>query len=155
MAAFFFVVCLFDSDLYCYHISSLEMMWSRKPPPSTFYWFSRYWETYIRCFFCSRVGFVGPTCKDFVCTVVAVLTRPVWSPEIFSKCLWASAVYSAWKNSMTHPYLTHTSVSDAILSDYPSAAICHTATKWSGMLVGRFNLYCHPTSICLWHHRPT
>ena len=34
-----------------------------------------------------------------------------------------------------------------ILSDRPSADICHTATKCNGILVGRFNLYCHPTNI--------
>jgi len=33
------------------------------------------------------------------------------------------------------------------LSGYPSAAISHTATKWNGILVGRFNLHCHTTNI--------
>ena len=39
-----------------------------------------------------------------------------------------------------------TSMSDTILSDCPSAAIRHTATKCNGILVGRFNLYCHSTT---------
>ena len=35
----------------------------------------------------------------------------------------------------------------AFLSDCPSAAVCHMATKWNGILAERFNLYCHlPTS---------
>ena len=39
--------------------------------------------------------------------------------------------------------MEHTFMSDAILSDCPSAAIYHTATACNGILVGRFNLYCH------------
>jgi hypothetical protein len=33
--------------------------------------------------------------------------------------------------------------------DFLSAVICPTATKFNGILVGRFNLYCHITNICL------
>jgi len=42
-----------------------------------------------------------------------------------------------------------TSMSDAILSDCPSAVICRTATKFNGILAGRFNLYCHTNNIQL------
>ena len=45
----------------------------------------------------------------------------------------------------------HTSMSDDILSDCPSAAICRTATKCNGILVGRFHLYCPTISICHCH----
>jgi hypothetical protein len=38
---------------------------------------------------------------------------------------------------------------DAILSDCPSAAVCRMATKFNGILAGRFNLYCHITKIRL------
>ena len=41
------------------------------------------------------------------------------------------------------------STSDATLSDCHSAAICHTATKCNGIMVGRFSLYCHTTNIHL------
>ena len=51
--------------------------------------------------------------------------------------------------------LTCTSISDAILSNCPSAANCHTATTSNEILVGRFGLYCHTTNICLWHCGPT
>jgi len=44
---------------------------------------------------------------------------------------------------------------DTILSDCPSAAICHTATKRNRMLVGRFILYSHTTNIHLWCCGPT
>jgi len=37
-------------------------------------------------------------------------------------------------------------MSDAILSDCPSAANCHIAATCNGTLVGRFNLYCHTTN---------
>jgi len=37
-------------------------------------------------------------------------------------------------------------MSDAALSDCPSAAICHTATTYNGILMGRFSLYCHTST---------
>ena len=43
---------------------------------------------------------------------------------------------------MTRFCFIHASMSDAILSACRSAAICHTAAKCNGMLVGRFNFYC-------------
>ena len=52
---------------------------------------------------------------------------------------------------MTHVCIIRTSISDAILSDCTSAAICHMGSKCNGIIVGRFNLYCHSTNICLWH----
>jgi len=36
-------------------------------------------------------------------------------------------------------------MSDAILLDHPSTAICHMRTKFKGIFVGRFKFYC-PTS---------
>ena len=39
--------------------------------------------------------------------------------------------------------------SASILSDCPSAAICHMAKKCNGILVGRFILYCRTTNIHL------
>jgi len=59
------------------------------------------------------------------------------------------AIFSAWRNSITHLCFIRTSMSDAILSDCSSAVICRTATKFNGILVGRFNLYCHINNICL------
>jgi len=50
---------------------------------------------------------------------------------------------------MPHLCFICTPTSDAILSGCPSAAICYTTTKCNGILVGRFNLYCHSTNICL------
>ena len=51
--------------------------------------------------------------------------------------------------SASYLYLTCTSMSDAILSDCPSAASCCMATKCNGILVGRFCLYHHTTNIHL------
>ena len=48
--------------------------------------------------------------------------------------------------------LLHT---DTIVSDCPFAAISHMATEYNGILVGRFNLYCHTTTVLLWCHVPT
>ena len=56
-------------------------------------------------------------------------------------------------NSTPLPHMH--SMSDAILSDCPSAAICHMARKCNGILAGRFNPYCHTTNIHLWYHGPT
>ena len=36
-----------------------------------------------------------------------------------------------------------------------SVALCHMATKCSGILVSMFILYCHNTIIHLWYHGPT
>ena len=60
--------------------------------------------------------------------------------------------FSAWRNSVSHLFFICTSTSDTILSDCPSAVICSTAIKYNGILVRRFNLYCHTTNICLWCH---
>ena len=60
----------------------------------------------------------------------------------------------AWRNSKTYLCFTCISMSDAIGSDCPSAAICHTATTRNRLSVGRFNLYCHTTDVCLlWANR--
>ena len=67
----------------------------------------------------------------------------------------SGCLFSAWRNSVTPLCFIRTSVSDAILSNYPSAAICHTAPKCNGILVGIFNLYCHITNIYFWCYRPT
>ena len=84
---------------------------------------------------------------------LTVLTSTVWPPETFSKCQWMSmgTIFSAWRISVPHLCSIHTSISDAILSHCPSAAICCTVTICNRILVGRFNLYCHPTNIHLWH----
>ena len=47
------------------------------------------------------------------------------------------------RGEIAHLYFILISTSGAILSDGPSAAICHTATKCNRILAGRFNLYCH------------
>jgi len=57
--------------------------------------------------------------------------------------------FPAWMNSVTPLCFICISMSDTILSDCPFAAICHTATKCNGVLVGRFSLYCHITNISL------
>ena len=68
------------------------------------------------------------------------------------QCWWWSmcAIFPTWRNSVTHLCFIQTSVSDAILSDCPSAAISHMATTCNGILVGRFSLYCHTTNLCFW-----
>ena len=57
--------------------------------------------------------------------------------------------------SSPHLHFIHPFTSDAILSDCPSAAICHTTTTCSGILVGKFILCCHTTNIHFWCHEPT
>ena len=63
--------------------------------------------------------------------------------------------FSVWRNSVPHLCFICTSMSDAILTVCPSAAICLTETTWNGILVGRFNLYCCPSNIHFWHCGPT
>ena len=61
---------------------------------------------------------------------------------------------SAWRNWMTPFCFTCTSMSDIILSNCLSAAICHTATKFKGISVEGFYLYCHTTITHLWCSGP-
>ena len=88
---------------------------------------------------------------------LTVFTSTVWSPWTFSKCWWMSegAIFSTWRNSMTHLWFICISISDAVLSVCPSAAIWHVATKYKGILPGRFNIYCRITNFCLWCCGPT
>ena len=55
--------------------------------------------------------------------------------------------FSAWRNSVWYLCFICTSISHTIESVCPSAAICHTATKSNGILVRRFNPYCHTANI--------
>ena len=57
--------------------------------------------------------------------------------------------FSAWRNSIPHLCFICTCISHTLLSDLPSAAICCTIATCNVILVGRFNLYCHTTNICL------
>ena len=81
-------------------------------------------------------------------TTTSVCSQPLFGLHKHStsvnECQWV-VFFSAWRNLMM--YLICTSMSDAILADFPSAATCHSITKCNGILVGRFNLWCHITSI--------
>ena len=73
-------------------------------------------------------------------------------PSVFNKCKWmsVSAITTDFLHAETRFYFICTSTLGAVLSDCPSAAICHichTATKWNRILAGRFNLYCSTTDI--------
>ena len=92
----------------------------------------------------------------------ALSTNSLYSHPLFglhkhsastNECQWMQ-FFSAWRNSMTHLLFICTYMSDVIPSDCSSAAICHMATKYNGILVGRFNLYCHTTNIYLWCYGP-
>jgi len=74
-----------------------------------------------------------------------IVLTSLWYPQMFSEHWRMSmgTIFSTWRNSVTHLCFMHTSMSDTTLSDCPSAVIWHTATKCNGILVGRFNLYCH------------
>ena len=87
---------------------------------------------------------------------LTMFTSTVWSSETFSKHQWMSvgAICSACRNSVLHLCFIHASMSDTILSEYSSAAVCHMATKRYGILVSRFSFYCHTTNICLCHCGP-
>ena len=84
-------------------------------------------------------------------------TTSVCSHPLFGLHWWMSmgAIFSAWRNLVPPLYSIHTSMSDAILSDCPPTAICHKAKKYNEILTGRFNFYCHPSTIHLWCCGPT
>jgi len=70
---------------------------------------------------------------------LTVLTSTLWSPSMFSKHQWMSvgAFSSIWRNSTTHLCFFCTSTSKIILSDCPSAAICHTSKTSASDIVSR------------------
>ena len=63
------------------------------------------------------------------------------------ECQWVSFFHTELFNStpLLHPHF-HVR--------HHCAAIGHMATKCKGILLGRFNLYCHATYIHLWHRGP-
>ena len=61
-----------------------------------------------------------------------------------------SAILSMEELNSTSLLLIHF-MSDAILSDCSSAAICHTATKCNEILLGCLNLHCNTITACLCH----
>jgi len=63
-----------------------------------------------------------PHCAHIHCLVSIDILQVLMN---VSGCLF----FPAWRNSMTYLFFTCTSMSDTILSDCPSAAICHTATR--------------------------
>ena len=81
------------------------------------------------------------------CTITAAemqhpLSSSVWPPETFSKHWWllVGSIFSTQRNLVPDFCFINTSMSDVILSDCPSAAICCKAIKCNGILVRRFNL---------------
>ena len=75
---------------------------------------------------------------------LTVLTATVWSPVNVNGChFFHMEEFSDTPLLHTHFHVRH------LLSNHPSAAICHTATKCKGILVRRFNFYSHSTNICL------
>ena len=70
---------------------------------------------------------------------ITVLTSTVWCLSVLSKHRWISTgtIFPIVRKSVTHLWFICTFISDAILSDCPSAAICHTTTTcneywWEG-----------------------
>jgi len=67
------------------------------------------------------------------------------------------AIFSSWRNQIPHLYFICNSMSGAIVSDCPTAAICHMAATCNAMLVEKFSFYCYTTTICLYimvqHHK--
>ena len=119
---------------------------------------SHRWDILLRCGNCAWLS------RKWIVFHVAFATTETQHPLLqsgHSHCLVSVNVqqvlinvsgchFSPWRNSMAHLCFICTSMSEAILSDCPFAAISHTSTTCNGILVGRFNLYCHTISICFW-----
>ena len=70
-----------------------------------------------------------------------------------SECHWLP-FFPHWRIQL-YPFATSALAWHAILSDSPSASICHTATTCKGMSAGRFNHCCYSMSIHFWHREST
>jgi len=72
------------------------------------------------CFTASMTAFAAQ--KMLAChPTFSVPTSTLWSPLMFSKCLWmpVGTIFSTWRNSNAHLCFVHTSMSDAVLSGCP------------------------------------
>ena len=73
-----------------------------------------------------------------------------WSPSTFSKHQWRSISDFFCMEEVNSTLLLHThSMSDGILSDCLSPAICQIPTQCNKTLAGRVSFYCHTGNICL------
>ena len=79
---------------------------------------------------------------------LTVLTSTVWSPQMLSKhwMMSVGTIVSSWRNSVAYLCFTYTPMSDAILSDFPSAASCHMATNTEYWREGSTSIVTPPTS---------
>ena len=115
---------------------------------------SHRWDILLRCGNCAWLS------RKWIVFHVAFATNETQHPLLqsgHSHCLVSVNVqqvlinvigcnfFLPWRNSFSHLCFIKTSMSDAIVSNCPSAAICHIITKCNGILVGRFTLYCHIT----------
>jgi len=88
------------------------------------------------------------------CRNTLLTTSPCWHPRqcncsaSLNEFQWVPLFLHGEIQLHTSPSYTLPCLPHTILSDCPSAAICHTATKCYSILVGRFNLCCHST---IWH----
>ena len=103
-----------------------------------------------------------PHCAPIHClvsiNVQKIMDVDSFMPSIYfhrnCKCQWVP-FFSTWTNSKIPLCFLCTFMSDAIWSDCPCGAICHTATEGNGILEVGFNFYCHTTNNSLWCHGPT
>ena len=103
-------------------------------------WPSGMWPVFHVAVTSSEMHHLVPHCAHIHCLVFINIQQ------------WMSVgtIFSTWRNSIPHLCFTHISMSNTIVWDHPSAAICHAVTTCNRILVGRFKLCCHPT-ICLWY----
>jgi hypothetical protein len=94
---------------------------------------------------------------------IAPLTTSLCSHPLFGlrkrsasvgECHWVQFFFCMEEFHYTLLFHTHCHVRRH-LSDCPIAVICRTATKFKGILAGRFHLYCHINSVRLWRPGPT
>jgi len=76
--------------------------------------------THCQCHHCWNAPFTTSLCSQ-------PLFGLHWHSQSVNKCQWVPFVFPSGRDSVTHLCFTCTSMSDAILSDSPSATICHMA----------------------------
>jgi len=93
------------------------------------------------------------SCCSCHCWNIPPITSLYWHPLFgLHKCSASISehqrvpFFSAWRNWTTHLSFVHTPMSDTILSDCPSAAICHVTTTCNGILEGSTSTVILPTS---------
>ena len=97
-----------------------------------------FWQLCMAVWYTAYLSYHCHHCQKCTTHCLTVLKSTIWSPLTFTKHWWMSmgTIFSTWRKVIYLCFI-HSSMSDTILSDCTSVAICHRATNvtehwWEG-----------------------